>query len=217
MTNTPSIAQLQSDWFKFSDLERAGAVLAIKQTGISTRKVAAQLQLSESLLRHLLQALQAPACDRDLARQGKITTNELVRRAKAAGLRRSPDHSEALELERAEETREATALISDWLLQIQLFGPAREMIAKEVQTKFFDMKEAGRHPSVAAFPNASVSQIIKQCKPPALTDGRTDIVGWYAQWLCRWSFFAFPDQDIRDAALDLAPMKQRENSTPSSR
>ncbi len=87
MTNTLSIAQLQSDWFRFSDLERAGAVLAIKQTGISTRKVAAQLQLSESLLRHLLQALQAPASDRDLAQQGKITTNELVRRAKAIHVR----------------------------------------------------------------------------------------------------------------------------------
>ena len=43
-------------------------------------KVAAQLQFSESLLRHLLLALQAPACDRDLARQGKISTNELARR-----------------------------------------------------------------------------------------------------------------------------------------
>jgi len=29
MTNTSSIAQHQSDWFRFSDLERAGAVLEI--------------------------------------------------------------------------------------------------------------------------------------------------------------------------------------------
>ena len=39
MAYTSSIDQLQSDWFKFSDLERASAVLAIKQTGISIRSV----------------------------------------------------------------------------------------------------------------------------------------------------------------------------------
>ena len=67
MINVPSIAQLQSDWFKFSDLDRAAAVLRLNQSGISIRKIASQLHLSESLLRHLLQALKAPACDRDLA------------------------------------------------------------------------------------------------------------------------------------------------------
>ena len=97
MTNPPSIAQLQIDWFKFSDLDRARAVFDINQSGISIRKVAAQLHLSESLLRHLLQALKAPASDRDLARQGKISTNELARRAKA-GLR-PPKHHEALTID----------------------------------------------------------------------------------------------------------------------
>jgi len=55
------------NWFGFSDLDRASAILAIHQSGISIRKIAAQLQLSESLLRHLVQALQAPSSDRDLA------------------------------------------------------------------------------------------------------------------------------------------------------
>ena len=71
MKNTPSITQLQEDWHKLPDLERARAVQAIvSRSGLSIPKIAAQLQLSESLLRHLLQALQAPASDRDLARQG---------------------------------------------------------------------------------------------------------------------------------------------------
>jgi transposase-like protein len=196
MTNTPSITQLQSDWFGFSDLDRASAILAIHQSGISIRKIAAQLQLSESLLRHLVQALQAPSSDRDLARQGKISTNELARRAKAAGTRCSPQHSEA------------TDLICDWLLQTKLHGPSREMIVDEVQRKFRNMKEAGLQPSAIALPGMPVSQIIKRAKPPALTDGRIDIVAWFAQWLCKWSFFAFPDEDVRDAALHLAAQKQ---------
>jgi hypothetical protein len=56
MINISSIAQLQSDWFRFSYLDRASSVLRLNQSGISTHQVAAQLHLSESLLRHLLQA-----------------------------------------------------------------------------------------------------------------------------------------------------------------
>ena len=205
MTNTPSVAQLQSDWFKLSDLDRARAVLTINQSGISIRKVATQLRLSESLLRHLLQALQAPACDRVLAQEGKISTNELIRRAKA-GSRLSAKGREKLVIDRDLETRSAADLICDWLLQTKMFAPVREMIVKEVQRKFRTMKEARLHPSVVALTEALVSQIIKRVKPHA--DDSIDIVAWFAQWLCKWSFFAFPDENVRAAALDLALEKQ---------
>jgi len=205
MTNTPSIVQLQSDWFKLSDLDRASAVLTINQSGISIRKVATQLKLSESLLRHLLYALQAPAGDQVLAREGKISTNELVRRARPSQ-RRSPHHSATLELERAQKIHEATDLICDWLLQTKMFAPVREMIVKEAQRKFLAMKEARLLPSLAAPHDTPVSQIIKRAKPPA--DDTIDIVAWFAQWLCKWSFFAFPDENVRAAALDLALEKQ---------
>ena len=90
MTTTSfSVADLQSQWHKLPDLDRARAVYEIKQSGVSTRQIALQLHLSESLLRHLLSALLAPREDRFLASQGKISTNELVRRHKAAGIRRS--------------------------------------------------------------------------------------------------------------------------------
>jgi AraC-like DNA-binding protein len=212
MTNNPSIAQLQSDWFKFSDLDRATAVLGIKQTGISIRSIAAQLHLSEPLLRHLLQALQAPACDQDLAREGKISTNELVRRAKA--FLRPAKHDETLTIDRDREIRIAADMICDWLLQTQLNRPAREAIVKEVQHKFLAMKEAGFHPSVAPHSDTPASKIIERAKPPALTDDSIDIVAWFAQWLCTWSFFAFPDEDIRETALDLARQMQAGDKTP---
>ncbi len=198
MTNTPSIAQLQSDWFKFSDLERAGAVLAINQTGISTRKIAAHLHFSESLLRHLLMTLRAPASDQHLAQQGKITTNELVRRAKAS--LGTAEHHKTLTIDR--EIRIAADLICDWLLHIQLFEPARKMIVEEVRRKFRIMKEAGLHPSAVAPPARPVARIIDITRPAP--DDRIHIVAWFARWLCRWSFFAFPDVEIRDNALQLA-------------
>jgi hypothetical protein len=115
-----------------------------------------------------------------------------------------------LTIDRDRETRIAADLICDWLLQTQLFGPAREAIVKEVQHKFLIMKEAGRHPSAVAPPGTPVSLIIGRTKPPALIDDSIDIVAWFAQWLCQWSFFAFPAQDIRDAALESARQKQAE-------
>jgi hypothetical protein len=146
--------------------------------------------------------------DQVLAQWGKISTNELVRRAKAAGPRPSAQKREAIVLDRTPEPGKAADLICDWLLQTQLFGPAREMIVKEVQREFLAMKEAGLHPSVVASSDMPTSQIIERTKPPALIDDSIDIVAWFAQWLCKWSFFAFPDEGIRGTALDLARQRQ---------
>jgi hypothetical protein len=105
------------------------------------------------LLRHLLKALRAPACDQTLARQGKISTNQLVRRAKAVLARRCTDQLRKNSVvDRDREIRAAADLIYNWLPREQLFGPALEMIVKEVQLKFRLMKEAGLHPSVVATP-----------------------------------------------------------------
>ena len=70
--------------------------------------------------------------------------------------------------------------------------------------KFITMKEAGLHPSALTPPATPVSRIIERTRPPTLVDDRIDIVAWFAQWLYKWSFIAFPDEDIRDNALDLA-------------
>ncbi len=206
MINVSAIAQLQSDWFSFSDLDRASALLVLKQSGISIRGVAAQLHLSESLLRRLLQALKAPACDLDLARKGNISTNELVRRAKSVSLPPSPQPREMDPLERVRQTRIAADLICEWLIQTELFAPARRAIVEDVQRKFRLMRETGLHLPVVAHSNTPISGIIKQTKPPA--DDRIHIVGWFAQWLLRWSFCAFPNEVIRDTALDLALQRQ---------
>ena len=137
--------------------------------------------------------------------RGKISTNELARRAKAAG-HRSVKRHETLTIDRDREVRKAADLICDWVLQTTLFGPARKMIVEEVRRKFRNMKEAGLHPSAAAPHDTPVSKIIERTEPAL--DDRIDITAWFAQWLCKWCFFAFPDQEIRDDALDLAFQKQ---------
>jgi transposase-like protein len=86
---TAAVNQLKNDWDPLRDLDRARAVAKIKQSGISIRQIAKRLDRGESGLRHLLLALQAPAADLVAARQGKLSTNDLVRRAKAASACRS--------------------------------------------------------------------------------------------------------------------------------
>jgi hypothetical protein len=205
--SSPSITQLQSDWFSFSDLDRAKGVLAIKETGISVRSIAAQLHLSEALLRHLLKALLASARDQGLASQGTISTNELVRRSEV-GLSGAKHDGEPTS-DRGRESRTAADLICHWLLQTELIRPAREMIVKEVQRKFLLMKDAGLHSSAVAPPDTPIHQIIRLTKPPAMTDDRIDVVSWLADWLCKWCFFAFPDEDVRNCGLSLALEKQQ--------
>ena len=73
--------QLQQNWDQLSDLDRALAIAKIKKSGLSNRTIARSIGRSESLMRHLLLILHAPASDRMAARQGKQSTNELVRRA----------------------------------------------------------------------------------------------------------------------------------------
>jgi lambda repressor-like predicted transcriptional regulator len=202
MPKTLSIPQLQSDWFNLHDLDRAAAIRSIHSSGISIRQIAAQLHKSESSLRHILTALDAPAQDRILARCGQISTNELVRRSQAAGLRLAARHREEVELERARQIRKAADQICTWLAGIGLNKPNCEMIVDEVRRTFNLLAPAP--PSPRASLELTVEQIIERTRPAELNDDSIDILNRFIHWLLRWTFWAFPDPTIRDHALDIA-------------
>jgi transposase-like protein len=128
MSDISAVSNLQSQWRNFADLDRARAIYAIHRAGTSLRALAKALNCSESLLRHLLTTLHAPAEDRSLAYKGKISTNELARRARAAGARRASKHREALELERAQEARKGCRMICDWITSEGISGSYGESI-----------------------------------------------------------------------------------------
>src|SRR5215469_12696062 len=79
-----TLAELRDQWHQLRDIDRALAVHKLHKAGTSLRALAKALGRSESLLRNLNLAAQAPVADRILARQGKISTRKLVRRAKQA-------------------------------------------------------------------------------------------------------------------------------------
>ena len=207
-TTSSAVADLQSQWHTLPDLDRAKAVLAIKQSGISTRQIAQHLDCSDSLLRHLLAALQAPPADRLLLRQGKISTNELVRRSKAAGIRRSSMHREAREFERAQASRQACRTICGWLAAERISKPYGEQIVDEARRLFAQAEQDGKFPPGAAPADMPTAEIINRCRPAELKTDAFSFIARYAWWLTRWTYYAFTDISVRDTALDLALDKQ---------
>jgi lambda repressor-like predicted transcriptional regulator len=208
MTSVSTIPELKANWINLHDLDRANAIRSIHDSGISLRQIARQLHKGESSLRRLLIALDAPVEDRLLARQGKLTTNELVRRSKAAGLNRAARHREEIALEQARETLRAADTICNWFVNIGIAGSFGEQIIDEVRREFADRELYRSLPSVPKNPDIPINTIIERSRPKRAMDNNADWIGWYHEWLCRWAFFAFPDPVVRDAALEIALQKQ---------
>ncbi len=145
-TTFSAVADLQSRWHILSDLDRARAVFAIQQTGASHRGLAKALNCSETLLRHLLKALQAPVEDRYLARKGKISTRELARRSKAAGTHRDAKQHEQIELERAQGALQGSRTICNWLAAEGMRGSYGEQIVDEARRLFAKAEQDGKFP-----------------------------------------------------------------------
>jgi len=205
MTNLSSaLANLKSEWHALNDPDRGRAVLAIRRDGTSIRELAREMNCAESLLRHLLVAIQAPTEDRLLARDGKISTNELVRRARAAGIRRSAKHREAREFERAQAAVKASKVICGWMVQERLSGPFCESIIRDAQRQLAEAEQTKRFPKGAAPADMPVSEIIQRCRPLPITTEEVHEAARFAYWLALWTFYAFTDSDVRYQALELA-------------
>ncbi|MFZ1085603.1 MAG: hypothetical protein WAN35_11620 [Terracidiphilus sp.] len=207
-TISSAVVDLQSQWHSLHDLDRAAAVLALTKSGISARNLADRLHLSESLLRHLLCALQALPEDRARARRGEISTNELVRRSKAAGTRRTSPHREAREFERARVALQKCQTICDWLAAENMSGPDGEQIVDEARRLFAKAGQDGRFPPGAAPADMPTEQIIQRCRPAELKDDSVSFIARYAYWLALWTYYSMTDVNVRDQALALALEKQ---------
>ena len=203
-TSSSHIADLKAKWHTLNDLDRGRAVSAIQQDGTSIRELAREINCSESLLRHLLIAIQAPAEDRLLARQGKISTNELVRRARAAGIRRTGKELESREFARTQASIRGSKTICDWLIEQKWSGGFGEQILCEAQRDLALAERTDQFPKDAAPADMPVTKIIQRCRPTVpITDAILPLA-WFGRWLARWVFYAFTDAGVRYRALELA-------------
>jgi lambda repressor-like predicted transcriptional regulator len=188
-----AISDLQSKWDTLPDLDRARAVCAIHKAGTSLRVLAKALKRSPSLLRHLLEALGAPPEDQSLARQGKLTTNELVRRSKAADIARATRQREALELERHQASQKGCKAICDWIGAEGLSGPSGSQIVGEARQTLAVNEENKTLPRDAAPPGTPVSEIIRRCRPAEPNTDATSYIAWFAHRLSLWAAYSMTD------------------------
>jgi hypothetical protein len=156
---------------------------------------------SESSIRRLLLVLDAPAADFQAARQQKISTNQLLRSATAHRQQQAARRQANAQRELERQAADAARIISNWFKQTRLNGRSCETILNEVRREFAIRQADGALPA-PSIPNLHIDEIIRRSRPA--DDHDIDITAWFAHWLCRWTFFAFPDPHIRDHALDLA-------------
>jgi transposase-like protein len=182
-TAASAVADLKEKWPTLDDLDRARVVHAIHQGGTSLRQLAKELKCSPTLLRNLNQAAQAPQLDRLRARQGKISTRELVRQAKVAATLRAERNREARECECVKAAQEGSKLICDWLEKEGIQGVHGESIVDEARRLLATAEEDGKLPPLKAPPDTPVNKIIQRSRPPAAIRDDIGSVGWYAAWL----------------------------------
>jgi hypothetical protein len=204
-----TVEQLQFDWSQLCDVDRALAVRAINQSGLSIRGIARLLQRSESSLRNLLSALDAPPADLAAARQGTISTSELVRRAKAERQRREKKAQQAAEREGERQANEGAKLICDWLEKNRVSGPDGERIINQVRDKFIQASRTGTPPPKINIPaGRSQAELIELCRPKRPIPNDVENINWYVEWLTWWVLYVFADPNVRDQALDIALERQ---------
>jgi len=201
-----ALAELKNKWTDLKhDLDRAQAVRLVHQKGISFREIAKELKCSESRLRYLLQAAEAPAADLLLARKGRITTRELVRRSGAAKASRMAEDKDKEELERTKAAKKGCESVCKWLNEETRSGAYGEAIISEARRILAMAEQDGKLPRVQSPPaDMPLEEIVGRCRPPESINTDVGSVSWYADWLARWAFFAFPSSVIRHRALNLA-------------
>ena len=170
--------------------------------------MARHLPVSEALLRHLLQALQAPPEDQILARRGKISTNDLIHRAKAAQTNREFALREAEERKRVQKSIAGCKAICKWLVAEGLSKSIGEQIIGEARRGLAIAEESNRLPRNAAPAKMPVSKIIQLSRPVEENTDETSYIAWFALWLRSWAFYSMLDSWVRYKAIELALSEQ---------
>jgi len=198
------IDNLKQNWDQLSGVDRAHAVCTINQSGMSIRGIARRLQCGESSLRRLLKALDAPAADLAAARKGKISTNKLVRRAKAAAEEREKKNAEMRELKRKRKILDVSKTICQWLQQEHLGGSRGEAVALEARSMLISDYAAGKLPDADPKVKHPAPEWIEKCRPKTPVPQDVGYIGWYALWLAQWSYCFCRDAQIAIDAVAIA-------------
>ena len=205
MTESNStVADLQSRWHALCDLDRARAVQSMRQTGMSLRELASHLNCFASLLSYLLRAASAPAEDRELARSGEISARELVRRAVSSGSRPASIAREALAFDCECAAIQASRAIANWLDEQKITDADQAKVIDEARLLNVHADEIALGSLEAYIPDIPLDEVIRMVRPGNREPDREHSVGWYSEWLGRWTAHWVRDDALRFRALEIA-------------
>jgi hypothetical protein len=213
--NTAAITDLRDRWEQLKDVDRAVAVYKIHEAGTSFRCLAQDLNCSESLLRQLNNAAQAPALDRILARRKKISTRELVRRGRSEKELQAKTARESLERQRKQDSEKVCDAISDFLAREDWSPQYGEQLIDEAR-RYLAFAEAAQLVPKDPFPPLCLPlvEVLKRLWPPSDSDDATDF-NIRAECLVKFVVAALPDSMSRHRALQLALQTQIARPNPS--
>ena len=123
-------------------------------------------------------------------------------------MRRAKQYTATLEVRRAESARQGADQICNWILKEKIYGPDGERIIEEVRHEFALREMDGSLPAYPERAAPALKELIQRSKPKRPLDDNAASVSWYADWLFRWSFFAYKDPAVRDSALEQALERQ---------
>ena len=195
-------ADLQAGWQTLHDVDKASRIAQILDAGMGGRTLARSLNVSEALVRHLAIANEARPEEKQLARQGRLSTNQLVKLVKVRRKQTADVQREAEAEKGAVAARRGAKVITSWLAG-KLQSAYAEQVIDEARHRLAEAEAAGKLPKFRAPKGMKVSEIIRRLEPKPSADD-VSFVDRYAHWLARWSFFAFPNAEVRDRALDHA-------------
>jgi len=199
--SSAAIVDLQSRWHTLKDPDRGLAIASILRSGVSGRSLAAKLNCSEATVRRLYRCSKASAEDLELARQGMISTSELIRRIEKAEI--NQQRLDKQDAERSSLQRIATAkdAILNWLAADPASKANAEQIVSEARRRMMWAEETGGMPQSKVPVTWTRDQIIASSRPAHRDADELD-VSWFARWICEWLFHSVPNRNERWSAVD---------------
>ena len=200
-----AIAELKARWPKLKHvLDRADAIFDIHQAGVSLRRLARELNCSDKTLRNLLQARLASPEDRRFARQNKISTRALIRRAAGREQPQPPRSTEAARFERTKTALHVSQVIRDWVEKSGLNEIHQMQVIEEARHILKKAEERGKLPRGEAPRDLREADIIMHCYPkepkPADTE-LAELICWHGRWMAISTYYLIPDDRGWDEAL----------------
>lgn len=205
-----TVEDLRAQWTTLHDLDKAESIKRIQKGGTSIRSLAKELGLStESHLRYLLTAAKAPMPDRILARQGKISTRELVERSKRAAKAEAEKKRVSEQEKRVKESKIWSTRICRWLQEQDLAWAHQENVIEETQRELMLADISGDLPKTKVPKGVKLETIIDRTRPTESRWEQALRIYFFISWLAHWTLFAIPDQIVRDTAIADALVKTR--------